>query len=286
MILEHEIPEGSRLHFGPSARLKRRLENLSVEVFYKHGFEEMASPTFVYQEHQRSFLERDVIRLSSEENHQIALRNDSTIDIIRIATKRLGRSTNQKKWFYIQPVFSYPTMEHNQIGAECLEHHEIQNLLDIGLEIFNAIDLKARLQLTNTKISKLCALELGMDSKAFSRLDISSLQNIDFVKRLLAIDSKSELEAALPSMPGFIKSDLEKLIQACECDYPNIICSPLLPAPVDYYDDLFFRLFLDNETFLSGGLYVVGGTRSCGFGIYTDRVVHYLLQKLDSKVGA
>ena len=45
MILEHEIPEGSKLHFGLSAALKRKVENLSVNLFYDQGFEEIVSPT-------------------------------------------------------------------------------------------------------------------------------------------------------------------------------------------------------------------------------------------------
>ncbi|RDU60365.1 ATP phosphoribosyltransferase regulatory subunit [Helicobacter sp. MIT 14-3879] len=278
MVLEHEIPKGSKLHFGLSARLKRKVENLSAELFYQHGFEEIASPIFVYQEHQKSFLNRDVIHLSSEQNHQIAMRNDSTIDVIRIITKRLGRTTNQKKWFYIQPVFSYPTTEHNQIGAECLDENQIQDMLNLGIAIFKALEIAPLLQITNIKIAKLCAEEMQLDSQYFDKLHIEKLQSISFLKKLLQVNTPSDLESLISSMPQFLQAELQYLLHLCSCDYPHLLCSPLLPAPVDYYDDFFFRMFLNNATFLAGGRYCVDKIGSCGFGIYTDNIIYRLLK--------
>ncbi|RDU70725.1 ATP phosphoribosyltransferase regulatory subunit [Helicobacter aurati] len=278
MVLEHEIPKGSKLHFGLSARLKRKVENLSAELFYQHGFEEIVSPIFVYQEHQKSFLNRNVIHLSSEQNHQIAMRNDSTIDVIRIITKRLGRTTDQKKWFYIQPVFSYPTIEHNQIGAECINENAIQNMLMLGITIFHSLGITPLLQITNTKIAKLCAQEMQLDICYFDKLHIEKLQAVAFIGKLLSVNTPSDLANIIDSMPQFLRPELEYLLHSCSCDYPHVLCSPLLPAPVDYYDDLFFKMFLRNAVFLSGGHYCVDGTRSCGFGIYTDNIIYHLLK--------
>ena len=41
MILEHEIPNGSKLYFGNSAKVKRRIENVASDILDKNGFEEM-----------------------------------------------------------------------------------------------------------------------------------------------------------------------------------------------------------------------------------------------------
>ncbi len=279
MILEHEIPEGSKLHFGVSARLKRKVEDLSVSLFYKNGFEEIISPTFVYQEHQKSFLNRNVIQLSSEKNHQISMRSDSTIDAIRIITKRLGRSTTQKKWFYIQPVFSYPTTEYNQIGAECIDEIEHTKVIELGINIFRELQISPILQITNARIAIKCAEQTGIDYKYFSKLDIEKLQNIDFISKLLMVSSIDSLRDFLPSCPKFLYEEIEYLIYLCECNYDNILCSPFLPVPVDYYDGLFFRMFINNFTFLSGGMSCIDDIKSCGFGIYTDNVVYYLLKQ-------
>ena len=46
MIYEHEIPTGSKLYFGESAKLKRSLERVASELFYEAGFEEIVTPFF------------------------------------------------------------------------------------------------------------------------------------------------------------------------------------------------------------------------------------------------
>ncbi len=279
MILEHEIPEGSKLHFGLSAALKRKVENLSANLFYAHGFEEIVSPTFVYQEHQKSFLNRNVIHLSSEKNNQIAMRNDSTIDVIRIITKRLGRSTTQKKWFYIQPVFSYPTIEHNQIGVECLDEKEYPKILELGILLFKELGISPLLQITNARIAKVCAENTGIPYKDFATLHIEKLQSIDFLAKLLQVNDVVGLKAFLSICPAFLREEINHLLVLCACDYENLICAPLLPVPVEYYDDFFFRMALQNFTFLSGGISCIDGVQSCGFGIYTDSVVYHLLKQ-------
>lgn len=279
MVLEHEIPKGSKLHFGVSAKLKRDVENLSANIFYESGFSEIVSPIFVFQQHQKSFLNRNVIHLSSEKNYQVSMRNDSTIDVIRIITKRLGRTTSQKKWFYIQPVFSYPTIEYNQIGAECLDSNKLPEMLSLAIKIFQKLDIKPILQITNTKIAKICSEHTGLNYEYFTKLNVEKLQSIDFIARLLLVNNLNDLKNAKKSMPHFLQDEIESLIAFCDCGYDRMLCSPLVCAPVDYYDDLFFKMFLNNWTFTSGGRYCVDNANSCGFGIYTDSVVYCLLKQ-------
>lgn len=283
MVLEHEIPRGSKLHFGTSARIKRCIENLAVELFYKNDFEEIITPSFVYQSHQKSFFERDIIKLSTQDNHQIALRHDSTIDIIRIITKRLDRSTENKKWFYIQPVFSYPTLEVNQIGAECLDSlnpkHSLKQMLDISIEFFKRLKIEPILQITNAKITHLCAKEFNIDIEHFKNFKLDILQKNDFIKSLLRVNNKTCLKLAIKDAPSFIKSELQSLEDmSYKIDYSNLIISPILLTPVEYYNDMFFRAFIDNRTLLGGGNYSLDGIKGCGFGIYTDNIINHLLK--------
>ena len=51
MIFEHEIPSGSKLYFGESAKVKREIEFVSAELLENLGFEEIVTPLFSY--HQR-----------------------------------------------------------------------------------------------------------------------------------------------------------------------------------------------------------------------------------------
>ena len=100
MILEHEIPDGSKLYFGDSAKKKREIEHVASEVLSAEGFEEIVTPLFSYHQHQSISNERELIRVNDRANYNMSLRADSTIDVVRIINKRLGRNTTHKKWFY------------------------------------------------------------------------------------------------------------------------------------------------------------------------------------------
>lgn len=284
MILEHEIPEGSKLYFGSSAKKKRHIENIAANLFCQNEFEEIVSPIFMHEEHQNKErlkqLDRlKIIRFSSEKNHQMVMRHDSTIDIVRIITKRLGKATIQKKWFYIQPIFSYPTNECNQIGAECFDVLEINNMINLAVEFFNQIDLKPILQITNVNILKLCAKENSFNLESFFKMDIQKIQNISYINDLLKIQTKEDLQNSINKMPNFLKYELEVLLNINIRNYKNVIYSPLFFATAEYYEDLFFRMFIDNNVFLNGGRYTINDLKSCGFGIYTDDIIHFLSKK-------
>ncbi|PAF42636.1 ATP phosphoribosyltransferase regulatory subunit [Helicobacter sp. 11S03491-1] len=280
MILEHEIPQGTKLHFGASAKLKRQIENMVCEIFYHNNFEEILTPSFVYLEHQKNFSNRNIIRLSSQNNHQISLRYDTTIDAIRIITKRLGRSTNQKKWFYIQPVFSYPTNEIHQIGAECLDVEEMPKILCLSVEIMKKLGISPILQVSNVKILKLCAKDLGINIGVFQKMQVEDiLKHGGYLGDLLKIQTQEDLKNFLKIAPDFLKPELEALLESASyCSDAKTIFSPLDFAPIEYYNDLVFRMFEGNHTFLLGGKYKIEDTQSCGFGIYTDDIVDYLMQ--------
>ena len=52
MILEHEIPNGSKLYFGESAKVKRDIEYVASETLDNLGFEEIVTPLFSYHQHE------------------------------------------------------------------------------------------------------------------------------------------------------------------------------------------------------------------------------------------
>lgn len=284
MIFEHETPEGTKLYFGKSARIKRELENAACEIFYRYEFEEIITPYFSYLEHQQNFSDRHLIRLSSQNNHQISLRYDSTIDTIRTITKRLERATSHKNWFYIQPVFSYPTNEIYQIGAESIHTNDLNTMITIGLEILERCGVRALLQFSNIKILQLCMSEIGVDKATYKSLSVREIEKkAQFMRDLARISSLQDLDDFLPRSPMFLRFELERLSQkAHACRYEQIIISPLEMPFVDYYDDVVFRVFYGNKTLMLGGKYKIQDCLCCGFGIYTDNVidlVHTMRQK-------
>ena len=226
MIFEHEIPKGSRLYFGKTAKAKRVLENSVCEILEKNGFEEILTPNFSYSQHQSIEDNKKLIKFSDEENEQVSLRADSTLDVVRIITKRLGRATNHRKWFYIQPIFSYPSKEDYQIGCEWIEHNNISDIMNLTADILRAIKIEPILQISNINIPKLISTELNISIDILKNGEISELLklNCDWLDSLLRVKDIKSLENIIEKVPNILKKELETLLEKSrEVNYSNII---------------------------------------------------------------
>ena len=52
--------------------------------------------------------------------------------------KRLGRTTTHRKWFYVQPIFTYPSKEEYQIGCEWIDHNNIADIINLTANILTS----------------------------------------------------------------------------------------------------------------------------------------------------
>jgi len=279
MIFEHEIPKGSRLYFGKAAKKKRALENQVSTILDAADFEEIITPNFSYSQHQAIENEKKLITFSDEQNQQVALRADSTLDVVRIITKRLGRTTSHKKWFYVQPVFSYASKEDYQIGCEWIDHNNITDILNLTADILRAIKINPVLQISNINIPKLVSSELNLDITLFKNGEISQLfeLNCEWLSTLIKVKDIQGLEAVMSIVPASIKEELEKLLKtAREVNYDNIVIAPLYYGSLKYYDDVYYRVIDENLTLCKGGKYSADGISSLGFALYTDNLLKIL----------
>ncbi len=279
MIFEHEIPNGSRLYFGKLAKAKRNLENKICDILDKKGFEEILTPNFSYSQHQSISDDKKLIKFSDKQNEQVSLRADSTLDVVRIISKRLGRTTSHKKWFYVQPVFSYPSNEEYQIGCEWINHDNISDIINLTADILRNLGINPLLQISNINIPKLVCEELDIDIALFQNGEISSLFDLkcEWLNTLLKVKTCNDLESSLVLVPSTIKKELEILLKkAREVEYSNIIIAPLYYGELKYYDGIYFKVFKDNLTICKGGMYSSDGIHSLGFAIYTDSLLKIL----------
>jgi len=260
MIYSHDIPKGAKLYFGKSAKLKREIEAVSAEVFENNDFDEIVTPYFSY--HQLEALKsKDLIKLSDTQNRDLTLRGDSSIDIIRLVLKRL--KSNSKKWFYIQPVFRYPSIEINQIGAEWLEG-ELQDVLKTNIHIFERLNRNYSLHISHTAIAKIVSQISGVSLE-----DIKAMRIYKFNDWMIEL-VRGNLED-LSIYPLQIRDYLKELKDIAQ-EF-NAIITPLFVDDLRYYDGVFYRFIRDNEVFAKGGEYKVDGIRSVGFSIYTDNLI-------------
>ena len=230
MIFEHEIPKGSRLYFGKTAKMKRELEYKISSLLDENGFEEIVTPNFSYSQHQSIANDKKLIKFSDEQNEQVSLRADSTLDVVRIITKRLGRTTSHRKWFYVQPVFTYPSKEEYQIGCEWICHDNIVDILNLTGNILNSLEINPILQLSNINIPKLVASELNIDINLFKNGEIAQLFELknSWLNELIKVKNIDDLEKVIELVPSSIKIELEKLLStAKEVEYRNLVIAPL-----------------------------------------------------------
>jgi len=280
MILEHEIPNGSRLYFAKSAKLKRHIEHTASEVLDANGYEEIVTPIFSYHQHKSIADEKELIRINDEKNHSLSLRADSTIDVVRIIEKRLGRNTEQKKWFYIQPVFTYPTNEQYQVGVEFMGEKKLSSVMNLAVDIFEKLGVNPLMQISNMRIPELLTemfTELSIDD--FRHINIDKFINLgqEWLTQLVYLQYVSQIDEVIAIAPKAIADELVKMKELCEemqCE--NAVLAPMYYAKMLYYDELYFRCIVDNEVYARGGRYKNGELTSVGFAIYTDALCEAL----------
>jgi len=280
MILEHEIPNGSKLYFGKSAKLKRHIESVASQVLDGNGYEEIVTPVFSYHQHKSIADERELIRLNDEKNNSLSLRADSTIDVVRIIEKRLGRNTTQKKWFYIQPVFTYPTTEQYQVGVEFMGEKDLSSVMNLAVEIFEKLELSPLMQISNMKIPQMLTEmfeDLSIDD--FRHINIDKFINlkVEWLTKLVYLQHLEQIDEVIAIAPQEIASELVKMKELCsdmKCE--NVVLAPMYYAKMLYYDELYFRCIVDNEVYARGGRYKNSELTSVGFAIYTDALCEAL----------
>ena len=280
MILEHEIPNGSKLYFGNSAKVKRKIENIASTILDENGFEEIVTPVFSYHQHLSIADDKELIRVNDSQNNSLSLRADSTIDVVRIIEKRLGSNTAQKKWFYIQPVFRFPTEEQYQVGAEFMGEKKLSSVMNIAVDIFDKLDVKSLVQISNIKIPEILVEmfdELSIDD--FRHINIEKLLNlkVDWLEKLVYLQYVEQIDEVIAIAPESIKVELHKMKDLCsEMRCENAVLAPMYYAKMLYYDELFFRVIDKNEVYARGGRYKSSELTSVGFAIYTDALCEKL----------
>ncbi|NOQ30404.1 MAG: ATP phosphoribosyltransferase regulatory subunit [Helicobacteraceae bacterium] len=281
MIFEHEIPESSKLYFGESAKKKRFIENVASDVLSEGGFEEIVTPLFSYHQHRSIADERELIRVNDVQNHNMSLRADSTIDVVRIINKRLGRNTTHKKWFYVQPVFKYPSIEQYQVGAEYIDEEKLSCVLDQSLEIMKELDLEPLLQISNINIPKIITTLCDLTLDDFKHINIEKMLSlkIEWLEKLVYLHNIEDIDSVIEIVPDAIKVELEKIKELCSAiEYKNVAIAPLYYAQMLYYDELYFRIIDQNEVFARGGRYKSEESKSVGFAIYVDALIEKLIE--------
>ena len=273
-VYEHEIPNGSKLYFASSAKLKRQIEQKASEILENEGFSEIVTPFFSYHQHL-SVDATNLLRFSDSLNHEISLRADSTVDTVRIVLRRL-KANESKRWFYIQPVFRYPSQEIYQIGAELIGENDVLKSINIVAKLLNELKMDTFLQVSNIQIPRVICEILSVPIEIFENGQMEKIlsQNVPWLSALALLKSVNELDEIIKISPSKLKEPLENLRNlASALEYKNLRIVPLYYSKMRYYDSLFFRFLKDNAILASGGNYEIDDISSNGFAVYTDALI-------------
>lgn len=275
---DHEIPNGSRLYFGKSAQLKRELENKASEILVKNGFSEILTPYFSYHQHL-SVAPQKLLKLSDPTNHELALRADSTVDVVRIVRKRL-KDDKLRRLFYVQPTFKYPSDEFYQIGAELIGEKNLPLAIKIAQEFFKEFDLVPALQLSNIEIPKKICEILNLPLEIFEKGKIETLleQNLPWLDATARATSLKDVQDLRTQVPEELKPCLDEILNL-GVDYEHIRVSLLYYSKMRYYDALFFRFLDAGAVYCNGGNYEIDGLKSSGFALLVDALIEKIMQK-------
>ena len=235
---------------------------------------------FSYHQHKSIADEKELIRLNDEKNNSLSLRADSTIDVVRIIEKRLGVNTQEKKWFYVQPVVTYPTTEQYQVGVEYMGEKKLSSVLNLATKIFTKLDVKPLTQISNIKIPELLVEmfdSLSIDDFKHINIDKFISLKVEWLTKLVYLQYIDQIDDVIAIAPKEIQDELAKMKDLCsEMSCDNTVLAPMYYAKMLYYDELFFRVIKDNEVFARGGRYKNADLTSVGFAIYTDALCEEL----------
>jgi ATP phosphoribosyltransferase regulatory subunit HisZ len=277
LIKEYEIPNGSKLYFGDSAKRKRKIEYEASEFLIKNGFSEIVTPHFFTSNNIQN--ENTIIHTQVENNQFLSLRPDSTIEVLRLVLNRLDN--NIQKWFYIQPIFLYPSNEYYQIGIEYINFKDMAYILDIFTSLLSKDNIEYTLQISNINIVNLLIKNYNINKELLSPINLQELLTLDikWLNDLAHIHTINDLDD-IQKFPEDIQKELINIKNSIkDIKHKNIIIEPLYYDEMKYYESIYFRAFSENTLIAKGGIYQDSGVVSSGFAIYTDQLIDKMIRK-------
>ncbi len=281
MILEHDIPNGSRLYFEDNALLKRELENYASDILFKIGFKEIVLPNFSYYQYQCSDSRNKIIKIADEANTNLALKKDSTLDALRLISHRVNKNTDNKKWYYAQVEFSYPSYESYKVGAEFLGSSDLPYLINTMLDIFSKYNDDYVLQISNINIINIICSKYDISiedikNKNYNELFNSNIKEIELLCNIHTVDDLDDLSAYSED----VRAELEKIKDTIKnTNYEKVVIEVFYYPEMTYYSSVFFRFFSDNIILANGGVYKDDNIISSGFAIHIDNLIEQITKK-------
>lgn len=126
--VQYEIPYGTKDILPGEMKARRTIESDILRVFENWGYEEVQTPSFEYAEIFKITAKESDFKFFDRDNNLLALRNDMTAPIARMAANRLQKENKIKRLCYLAKLYRYESI---QAGKQC-------EFEQAGVELFGA----------------------------------------------------------------------------------------------------------------------------------------------------
>jgi len=304
----NKIPSGVVHFFEPISSLRRETENKILNLFKDKGYQEIITPTFVYEDTVSEFLfeplKDKLFKLVDRANGKtMILRADITLQITQAVL--LGNFDMPMRVCYAENVYR-DIKEH--LGQK-------RELKQVGVELFGIKELEADVEVVSLALESLKLF--GLEDIYLKVSDTSIIQNLidkyslngDEADRLESFVYKKDLSSIVKSeaYPEALKRDVEMLEQASgsvgsgeNLDYDvcrlasslkdrfpdiDVFCDLFYCEYPKYHHGITFDIFLENKRVVVGGRYgnitkkLGRYIPALGFAIDLDELVQFLFER-------
>ncbi len=303
----NKIPSGVVHFFEPISSLRRETENKILKLFKDRGYQEIITPTFVYEDSVSEFLfeplKDKLFKLVDRANGKtMILRADITLQITQAVL--LGNFDMPMRVCYAENVYRDikehlgQKREFKQVGVELFGIKGLEadvEVVSLALESLGLLGFKdIHLKVSDTSILQSLIDEYTLSRKEADRLeslvyrkDISSIENEDFPEGLKRRLNELERESGVVDLKKSLDYEAYRLASTLKERFPrvDIFCDLFYFEYPKYHHGITFDIFLGNKRVVVGGRYgnitkkLGRYIPALGFAIDLDEVVQFLFER-------
>ena len=303
----NKIPSGVVHFFEPISSLRRETENKILNLFKDRGYQEIITPTFVYEDSVSEFLfeplKDKLFKLVDRANGKtMILRADITLQITQAVL--LGDFDMPMRVCYAENVYR-DIKEHlgqkrelKQVGVELFGVKELDadvEVVSLALESLELLGFKdIHLKVSDTSILQRLIDEYSLSRDEADRLesfvyrkDISSIENGDFPESLKRRLNELERESGTVELKKNLNYEAYRLASTLKSRFPhvNVFCDLFYFEYPKYHHGITFDIFVGNKRVVVGGRYgnitkkLGRYIPALGFAIDLDELVQFLFER-------
>ncbi len=303
----NKIPSGVVHFFEPISSLRRETENKILNLFKDRGYQEIITPTFVYEDSVSEFLfeplKDKLFKLVDRANGKtMILRADITLQITQAVL--LGDFDMPMRVCYAENVYR-DIKEHlgqkrelKQVGVELFGVKELDadvEVVSLALESLELLGFKdMHLKVSDTSILQRLVEEYSLSRDEADRLesfvyrkDISSIENGDFPESLKRRLNELERESGTVELKKNLNYEAYRLASTLKSRFPhvNVFCDLFYFEYPKYHHGITFDIFVGNKRVVVGGRYgnitkkLGRYIPALGFAIDLDELVQFLFER-------